>query len=257
MEIVCLACGKKTSECYCEICGLYNEKMNFNIIQKLNNIEILLTLYNKNIKYYKIKNNGEIIFYKKGINLLFNWINNEWIHLNLEEIASLRCLLSYLQNNKLLNVSEFALLFFGYTSFYNSEFKKYYDFWKNKAIKTGSYIAINNINKKGIQSVIYTLENEKPYQEIPSRIENGVINIGYISYNDRIFELFKYVPHYLGNYRTNLDEIIQKDIDKLTIRETIQYLSYIYGHECVHGGFIASAIDDGILLKLLKHCLEL
>lgn len=157
MKIICLTCGKKTRESYCKKCGLYNKKMDFDIIEKLHNIETLLTSYNKKIRYYKIrKNNEKIIFYTKGLYSLFNWIYDDWINLNLEEIDSFRCLLSYLQNDKSLNISEFALLFFGFLFVYNSEFKKYYEFWKKKAIKTGSYLAIqwaiNDLEVEGKKS---------------------------------------------------------------------------------------------------------
>lgn len=143
MKIKCLTCGKRTSESYCKKCGLYNRQMNFDIIEKLHSIEKLLASHNKKITFYKIKkNNGEILFYAEKLNSLFSWIYDSFINLNLVEIDSFRCLLSYLQNDKSLDISEFALFFFGYLFIYNSEFKKYYEFWKKKAIKTGSCLAI-------------------------------------------------------------------------------------------------------------------
>lgn len=42
------------------------------------------------------------------------------------------------------------------------------------------------INKEGIKSIIYILENEKSYEEVPPRTENGITHIGFVNYDDRI-----------------------------------------------------------------------
>ncbi len=112
------------------------------------------------------------------------------------------------------------------------------------------------INKEGIESIINVLENEKPYEEVPSRTENGITHMGCINYDDRIMKLFRHIPHFFGNYNKNIEKVIKKDIAKLTLEETKQYLSYIYGKERIFEGFIKSAIDKGILLVLLKRFLE-
>ena len=97
------------------------------------------------------------------------------------------------------------------------------------------------INKEGIQSIIGILENEKSYEEVPSRTENGVTYIGFVNYDDRIMKLFRYMPFYDKDYNKNIEKIANKDISKLNTEETKQYLTYI---------------DNAILLQLLKHFLE-
>lgn len=91
---------------------------------------------------------------------------------------------------------------------------------------------------------------------IPPRTENGMICIGFVSYDEKIWDLFKYMPRFFGNYNKKIEKVIKKDIAKLSLEETKQYLTYIYGKERIIEGFIKSAIDNGILLELLKHFLE-
>lgn len=113
------------------------------------------------------------------------------------------------------------------------------------------------INKEGIKSIITILENGKPYEEVSPRTEDGMTHIGYISYDDRIMKLFRYMPFYEKDYNKNIEKIGNKDISKLNIEETKQYITYIYRKERFCEGLIKSYIDNGILLKLLKHFLEI
>lgn len=159
MKYKCLECGKKNKDKTCIHCGLYDANFNLNIYKQLSKIDELLCSHNKKLKYYKLDNtmSDYVVFYPKGLYLLFNWIYDEWINLTLSEIEAFRFLLSYLENNRNLNISEYAVFFFGYMSIYNSEFIKYYKFWKKKAIKIGSYLAIkwaiNDLEIEGKQSL--------------------------------------------------------------------------------------------------------
>lgn len=112
------------------------------------------------------------------------------------------------------------------------------------------------INKEGIQSIIDILENEKPYEEVSPRTENGVTYIGFINYDDRIMKLFRYMPFYEKDYNKNIEKILNKNISKLNIEEIKQYITYIYRKERFCEGCIKSYIDNGKLLQLLKHFLE-
>ena len=62
------------------------------------------------------------------------------------------------------------------------------------------------INKEGIQSIINILKNEKPYEEVPPRTENGVTYISYVNYDDRIMKLFRYMPFYDKDYNKNIEK---------------------------------------------------
>lgn len=112
------------------------------------------------------------------------------------------------------------------------------------------------INKEGIQFIIDILENEKAYEEVPPKTENDVTCIGFVNYDDRIMKLFRYMPFYEKDYNKNIEKIGNKDISKLNIEETKQYITYIYRKERFCEGLIKHYIDNGILLQLLKHFLE-
>lgn len=112
------------------------------------------------------------------------------------------------------------------------------------------------INKQGIQSIIDILENEKPYTIFPSSPNDRAGTFPHISYDDRIIKLFRYMPFYEKDYNKNIEKIIKKEISKLNIKETKQYITYIYRKERFCEGFIKKYIDNGILLALLKHFLE-
>lgn len=144
MKYKCIICRKKNKSGTCLYCGLYDKNCKLDINNSLMKINELIFSHNKKIKYYKLDNTSidNITFYPNGILLLFDWIYDEWIDLSLPAIEALRFLLSYLVNIRNLNISEYATIFFGYMAIYNSEFVKYYEFWKKKAIKTGSYLAI-------------------------------------------------------------------------------------------------------------------
>lgn len=113
------------------------------------------------------------------------------------------------------------------------------------------------INKKGIQSIIDILKNGKPYEEVPSKTENGMTSFGYTTYDDRVMKLFKYMPFYKKNYNKNIEKIINKDISKLKIEEIKKYITYIYRKERFFDGHIKIYIDNGILIQLLEHLLKL
>lgn len=112
------------------------------------------------------------------------------------------------------------------------------------------------INKEGIQSIIDFLENEKPYEEVPPRTENGIIVIGYVSYDDRIMKLFRYMPFYDKDYNKDIEKIANKDISTLNVEEVKQYLTYIYRKDRFIEGTIKHYIDNDVLLRLLKRFLE-
>ncbi len=83
-----------------------------------------------------------MIIFEKSLKNLFNLIYDEFIEVNIKEMDSLIILLSYLSVNKNMNISEYAMKLFGYFSIYLREYEKYYFYWSKKAVKTGSYLAL-------------------------------------------------------------------------------------------------------------------
>lgn len=124
-------------------------------------------------------------------------------------------------------------------------------------VRNEKRINVSSINKEGIQFIINVLENEKPYEEIPPRVENGMIVIGYVSYNRRIMRLFRYMPFYDKDYNKDIEKIANKDISKLNVEEVKQYLTYIYRKDRFIEGTIKYYIDNGVLVRLLKRFLEI
>ncbi len=115
----------------------------------------------------------------------------------------------------------------------------------------------NVINKNGIQSIIDVLEKGKPYEEILPKTEDALVYMGGVHYDDKVLKLFRYMPFCEGDYNKNIQKIIKKEISKLSIKETKQYLTYIYRKERFCEGFLKTYIDNGVLLKLLRHLLEI
>lgn len=175
--------------------------------------------FNEYFKKYEISEQNKLECYNTIMNNLKGWINVEKKYKN--AIVGLPFNIPYIKNKRRINVLDET-----------------------------------PINKEGIKSIITILENEKPYEEVPPRTENGMTHIGYINYDDRIMKLFRYMPFYEKDYSKNIEKIGNKDITKLNIEETKQYITYIYRKERFCEGFIKSYIDNGILLKLLKHFLE-
>lgn len=251
MKSICLVCGKENAGCFCERCGLLSN-MEFDIIQQLNQIDLLMLLpFGYKIDYYKFaKDNTEIVFNPTGIYKVFCTCSS-FGYIDSESRFAMKCLLSYLQN-KNTNISTYASKFFEYMASIEPEYKNIYNFWKKKEIETGPHFAVEliddkPINKKEVLAIIDILKNGTPYK----RDSYSII------YNDRVSHLLHHIPLYLGSYRKTINEVTEKDIDKLTMEETIQYLTCLYRHENVYGGLIASAIDNGHLLKLLNHLLEM
>lgn len=113
------------------------------------------------------------------------------------------------------------------------------------------------INKVAIEKIVNLLETEKAFTEIPPKIlDNGAMAMPYIQYDDRILKVFRYVPYYEKDYNKNINKIIEKGIDKLTLKETLQYLTYIYRTERFYEGILKSAIENGTLINLLKHIIK-
>lgn len=251
MKSICLVCGKENNGCICERCGLLTN-IKFDIVQQLNQIDLLMmSPFAYKIDYYKFaKDNTEIIFNSTGIYKVFSTFHS-FGYIDLESQFAIKCLLTYLQN-KNINISAYASKFFEYMASIEPEYRDIYVFWEKKEIEVGSHLAAEliddkPINKKEVLAIIDILKNGTPYKSDPYSI----------IYDDRVSDLLHHIPLYLENYIININEIMEKDIEKLTKEETIQYLTCLYRHEIVCGGLIAEAIDNGHLLKLLNHLLEL
>lgn len=113
------------------------------------------------------------------------------------------------------------------------------------------------VNKTAIQKVIDVLENGEPYKVHPRNVQNEIITMGYVEYNDTVLKLFRYMPFYEKDYTKNIEKIAKEDIEALKIEEVKQYITYIYRKEKFIQGIIQEYIDNGILLKLLKRFLEI
>ena len=125
---------------------------------------------------------------------------------------------------------------------------------KNKKRKKES----TPIDKDGIESIIKVIEQENPYNEIlPTENEDGIISMGYIDYNNKILRLSRYIPFYEKDYNKRIEKLLKKDISKLTQTEIRQIITFIYRKEKYCEGHIKTYIDNGFLLNLLKHFIEI
>lgn len=114
------------------------------------------------------------------------------------------------------------------------------------------------VNKEGIEEIISILENETPYEEVPStESEDDIIIIGYINYDSRIMKLSRHIPFYEDDYNKKIEKLLKKDIEKLSATETRQIITFIYRKERFCTGHIKTYIDNGLLVKLLKHFIEI
>ncbi|MGN1223108.1 MAG: hypothetical protein ACI4T1_03155 [Christensenellales bacterium] len=125
----------------CKKCGLYHNKIDIEDI--LSRLNILMQINNKKINFYKLDLvNNDKVFFARGIYKFFDWIFYDWVEITIKDIENITKFLSYLYYEKHVNISEYAVMFFGYVSIFLQQFEKYYYYWSQLAIKSESYLAI-------------------------------------------------------------------------------------------------------------------
>ena len=108
-----------------------------------------------------------------------------------------------------------------------------------------------------IKNLINLLDTEKLYNEVQRNEKNDVIEMGYVSYDQRLMDLSNYIPFYEQDYTKNIMKIKNKEISLLTLLETQKYITFIFRGERFCEGHISSYIDNGILKELLNHVVEI
>jgi hypothetical protein len=112
-------------------------------------------------------------------------------------------------------------------------------------------------NVAALEEIIQIIESGNSYSEIPSKEENGITILGGISYNEKVINLFEYMPYHNKEFKENYRSLQSKNIEELNIDQTTEYLTLLYRSEKICEGNIQQHIANGKLVALLKRYLEL
>ena len=112
------------------------------------------------------------------------------------------------------------------------------------------------VNLKENAKLLPKLKSRKVEWEDCKRKEDGVIEIGFPLYDEKIYDWIqefyklKLVEY---NYLKNAKIYKHKKIEELSLEETLSYMTYIIREERFCDGYIASRLEDGTLEKLCNN----
>lgn len=108
----------------------------------------------------------------------------------------------------------------------------------------------NNKDLEKISNLSERLRAEKLYTFTDPYKENGIINMGYYTYNPIIKEVFEEVGVYNPEFETYENHLAKKSELELTTKEIIEQFIFWSRGERFCEGLIAEAIDSGQFVKL-------
>lgn len=111
--------------------------------------------------------------------------------------------------------------------------------------------------KDGLLEVLKIINNKEAYKFVePKKIDENIFEMGWYDYNPKILELNKIIGTDF-DYVKNFKKISNKEIDELSKKDIITYITRIFRGDRFCAGFLAQSIDDGTVGKLLERYLEL
>ena len=108
----------------------------------------------------------------------------------------------------------------------------------------------NNKDLEKISNLSERLRTEKLYTFTDPYKENGIINMGYYTYNPIIKEVFEEVGVYNPEFETYENHLAKKSEPELTTKEIIEQFIFWSRGERFCEGLIAEAIDSGQFVRL-------
>ena len=107
--------------------------------------------------------------------------------------------------------------------------------------------------------ILKFIDENNAYKSIPAKKNDNLIEIGYIEYNKDFYSLLCLLHRTIGEdlkYNKNIENVKNKEISSLKVKEITTYLTFIVRGERFCEGHIASYIDNGILKKLILRVIE-
>ncbi len=137
-------------------------------------------------------------------------------------------------------------------------------FFKSKQQKMNKTDEKKNMGsiKSVCQNLLQLIDDGSAYTDVPAKKIGDVTEMGYIEYDKNFWSLLISLYKMLGedfNYNTNMkeEEIKEKEIKTLNLRQISTYLTFIIRGERFAEGHVAAYIKNGILKNLILRVNEL